>query len=588
MDSFSDRLTEYVIGCLPAQVGKTEAILNALGYIVDQDPGPVMTVYPSQAQSDKVMRSRIHPMFKMPPMNRHVLAGDYRDLGLHTIKLDRLTIYAGWAHSATTLASQPCRYVLNDEVDKFPDYSGSDGNPLKLSDYRTSTYGYRRKIGIFSTPTTTGKYIWNEYQNSDQRAYWIPCSKCGQYQVPDFQRDIKWPEGSRAADLFENPDIVLYHCSHCGHGHRDAEKGAIVARGKWAPLGVTVRPGGVLEGKAPSKVRAGFHCTGIISPWVKLGSIAGEFLEAKADPGALMAWRNSRLALPWVEREETIPANIIRERVGNYKAGTAPLGARILTGGVDVQKDHMWFGIRAWGLGARSWLVRYGLAHTWGDIERAMIQAVYNVGGEPKKVERCLIDCGYLPDDVTAFCSQYRGLMFPARGSGIVGLPVKVERSPAGGPQIVHRADFFKDRLARYIRAPLGGPESWQVHEGIDDEYVRQMTSEAKIQVRRAGRVFSVWEKVTERAANHAWDFEVLNVIAAEMLGVPYLEAEEDLAGLEAPRPAVELRARPGAGTAAAEDLEEAAPGRGRSGFLEGEGGGWLEGGRGGGGFWGQ
>ena len=577
MDAFSDRITEYVIGCLPVQVGKTEALLNFLGYVVDQDPGPILTVYPSQDASDKVMRSRIHPMFKSPPMDRHLPGGDYRDLGLSSIRFTRCTLFAGWSRSAITLSSQPCRYVLNDEVDKYPDFSGQEGNPIDLSDVRTSTYQHRRKIGIFSTPTTDGKYIWNEYRNSDQRAFWIPCPRCGEYQVPDFYRDIKWPEGARSPDLLQDSSLTHYQCSHCGNQIHDRQKSWMLERGRWAQAGVAVRRGGELEGTPSSRVRAGFHCTGILSPWVKFGQLAGEFLKAKDSPDKLMAWRNSRLALPWTEREESIPEKLIRDRIGNYPAGHAPKGALLITAGVDVQKDHMWYSVRAWGLGARSWGLRYGLAHTWDDVVRAIIQATYLLGGERKKVERCIIDMGYLPDEVAAFCAQYRGLMFPARGSGTVGAPLKVERSPAGGPAFVHRPDFFKDRLARYIRAPLGGPESWQIHAGTEDEYVRQMTSEHKTMVRRAGRNFAVWLPVTDRAANHIWDTEVLNVIGAESLGIPYLEAEADAVELEAPRASIQVEASTPADP---DTAREPHPGRPRGGFLEDlEGGGWLGGG---------
>ena len=45
MDEFNRWETEEIIFAKPTQVGGTEIILNALGYIVDQDPAPTMVVY---------------------------------------------------------------------------------------------------------------------------------------------------------------------------------------------------------------------------------------------------------------------------------------------------------------------------------------------------------------------------------------------------------------------------------------------------------------------------------------------------------------------------------------------------------------
>ena len=44
------------------------------------------------------------------------------------------------ANSPTDLSSRPKRIILCDEIDKFPLSAGTEGDPLKLAEERTSTY----------------------------------------------------------------------------------------------------------------------------------------------------------------------------------------------------------------------------------------------------------------------------------------------------------------------------------------------------------------------------------------------------------------------------------------------------------------
>ena len=51
MDAFSDPLVEQVVIMSGSQLGKTEILLNVLGYHIDLDPSPIMAVELSQNYS---------------------------------------------------------------------------------------------------------------------------------------------------------------------------------------------------------------------------------------------------------------------------------------------------------------------------------------------------------------------------------------------------------------------------------------------------------------------------------------------------------------------------------------------------------
>lgn len=47
MDAVSNKLYERVVFMTSAQIGKTEIILNTLGYFIDKEPSPILLIYPT-------------------------------------------------------------------------------------------------------------------------------------------------------------------------------------------------------------------------------------------------------------------------------------------------------------------------------------------------------------------------------------------------------------------------------------------------------------------------------------------------------------------------------------------------------------
>ena len=62
------------------------------------------------------------------------------------------TLVMTGANSAVGLRSMPARYAFLDEIDAYPADAGDEGDPVALTEARTKTYGFRRKIFLCSTP----------------------------------------------------------------------------------------------------------------------------------------------------------------------------------------------------------------------------------------------------------------------------------------------------------------------------------------------------------------------------------------------------------------------------------------------------
>ena len=64
MDAGSDPSVRQVVVMSAAQVGKTEVLLNVIGYHIDQDPAPMLIVQPTLSMAQAVSKDRLAPMVR--------------------------------------------------------------------------------------------------------------------------------------------------------------------------------------------------------------------------------------------------------------------------------------------------------------------------------------------------------------------------------------------------------------------------------------------------------------------------------------------------------------------------------------------
>ena len=62
MDVFNDPDIQRIVVMTSSQVGKTEIILNTIGYYVDQDPSPMMIVQPTLQMGQAFSKDRLSAM----------------------------------------------------------------------------------------------------------------------------------------------------------------------------------------------------------------------------------------------------------------------------------------------------------------------------------------------------------------------------------------------------------------------------------------------------------------------------------------------------------------------------------------------
>jgi len=118
MDAFTDPFVEEITVMAASQVGKTEAMFNMLGFIIDQDPGPTLIVLPRENDAKSVSCNRVMPMIEGSYVLREHLPRLSDDITRLEYHLDRMILYFAGSNSPADLASRPIRYLFLDEIDK--------------------------------------------------------------------------------------------------------------------------------------------------------------------------------------------------------------------------------------------------------------------------------------------------------------------------------------------------------------------------------------------------------------------------------------------------------------------------------------
>lgn len=528
LDAATDKKTETVVFCASSQVGKSEALLNILGYYADQEPAPQLMLQPTVEMAEAFSKERIDPMFRASPG----LAGkleegkDGRGTSRKSSTTIRMKHYAGGylalvgANSPAGLASRPIRVLLCDEVDRFG--VTKEGDPLKLAIQRTQNFA-NRKIIIVSTPTIKGASKIEEwYEKSDKREFYVPCQHCGEEMLLKWAL-VKWDKDEEGNAL---PETAAMFCPHCGAKIRGAYKPDLpsLQKGRWR------------ASNPDSRIR-GYHINALYSPWVNLRDLVDEFVTANKnkDKHGLMEFVNLKLGETWEEivfgadhwehlhrRREYYPSDEI-----------LPEGVLLLTAGVDVQHDRLECTVYGWGIGRECWGIQHRILYgkpddpgTWQQLDAFLQKTYVMANGTHLNVACTCVDSG--DGAYTANVYQYtkareRLRVFSVKGRGGVGVPFISVPTKSNvwnatlftlgvdsGKSLVMGRLSIEDEGVGFVHYPM------QAERGFNEEFFKQLTSEILERTFEKGVVKMAWKKIRDR--NEGLDCFVYATAALEIL----------------------------------------------------------------------
>lgn len=530
MDAFNDYHVEEIIFVKPTQVGGTEAMLNMLGYIIDQDPSPVLYVNPSDDLAKFTVTNRIIPMIeRCSTLQKSFLESDSKksELQFHS-----MYISSCGSNSPSALAAKPIRYLLMDEVDKYPPCSTKESDPRSLARERTKTFVHNKKIYQASTPTTKYGAIWEEYTTCDTRyQYYVPCPHCGNMQVLEFKQ-LKYDKTKTLSDDIRH--TTYYECRSCKVHLSDSDKYTMLQKGEWR----TTKYGG--------SRKIGFHLNSIYSPWVRFGDMTANYEESKGYLDKLQNFYNSWLGEPFELVKQTTDAKkLLDHHQSIYTEGIVPPDVFILTGGVDVQRNSFYYTVRGWGKNFKSYNITHSHVETWEEVDAAMNAVYLKENGENFQVELGCVDSGDQTQMVYELCARSSEWAIAIKGTDqkkgnrySISI-VKKEGIAEGMNLITVDGGYYKDLIFSRIQVDKAPPVNneainseqveevkggWFIYDGCDLEYCEQMCAEHKVFERRGGVNLSVWKPKGSHIDNHYLDCEVYATLAADLLNIRDME----------------------------------------------------------------
>jgi phage terminase large subunit GpA-like protein len=516
MDCFCDHEVEEIIFGKGTQIGGTETLNNILGYIVDQDPSPTLIVYPTLELAKWTSTNRLQPMIDLCKSLKNKFIPDTSKI----LELQFTSMYLclSGANSKASLATRPVRYILFDEIDKYPAFCGNEANPMALAIERARTYQNTKKIFKTSTPTYEGTGVLKEIENADRIFHpFVTCPHCGHEFVFNFD-SLEWNNELETVEAKVNSTV--YKCEKCKGIISDAYKQQMINNVKWKTI------------KDNGKKRTAFWINCFYSPWLRFCEIVEKFLTSKEEPEKLMNFVNSWLAEGWKEIEVQIDNNIVKKRQSEYERGIVPEDVQIITAGVDVQESCLFYTIRGWGSYITSWNIDHGVVATFEEIEYIMNLPFYKNNGEMMQVNLCCMDSGDQTEFVYDFCIDNMEWCKPVKGSS---RPLATNYNISSIDRIgskAHGSSLYIVDTAKYKDMIIGrmqrdnGQGSWMVHKDIDDEYCKQIISEEKIREKRGEGYIFKWQKRPGFKHNHFLDCEVYAALAADLMQVRYLRPE--------------------------------------------------------------
>jgi phage terminase large subunit GpA-like protein len=515
MDAISDPLVPLVAVQKGAQLGITDAaILNTIGYHIDQDPCPILVVQPTIEMAETFSTDRLAPMMRDTPCLRGKVADPRSRNSQNTLRRKAFPggfVALGGANSAASLSGRPIRLVLLDDVDRYPLSAGTEGNPLQLAIARASAF-WNRKVVVVSSPAEAGaSHIESVMATTTCEFWYLPCPSCGFVQILAWER-VRF-------------DDMAHRCVSC---HEHFEKYLWLAgTGVWRAH----RP----IDERGAKVRArGFYISGLVNPWVEWEILRDEFIRAvraneEGDVELLKAFNNTRLGLLHQNEGGKVKIDLYQRR--DLYTSEVPDGVLVITAGVDVQDQSIFADIVGWGANYENWHLDWitipGDPRTpepWEALDEAVYNRVFTTSdGKKMRVRRICVDSGFASDFVYSYTKPRQPRCIAVKGMGGLGKPMisAVTFSKSNRCLIASLGvDTIKEEIMNRLNVTtVGGgychfPRSdvmdkqLNAHEpinGYDVNYFEGLHAEQRVMKSKLGFKTYVWVKRLSQR-NESWD----------------------------------------------------------------------------------
>lgn len=381
---------EKWVGKKAAQLGFTEVALNRTFFTIDIKRIDCMYLLPSQTpDASQFSAGRFAPALELSPYLSD-LFNDTDNVG-HK-RAGSTNLYVRGTRSRAQLKTVPIGLLVFDELDEMTQKN------LSLAEERQGGQTEHQQIRI-STPTTKGRGIDLEFQESDQRHFYFPCPACS-----------RWTELTQeclviTADGLHDPRIAdsYIQCKECKAKLPHETKHEWLAKNEWRPQ--------IANGSW-----VGFHVNGLYSSANARSpeKIATKVFKAKEDESEEQELYNSI----WGEVHEVKGARVTDANIADCKRSyllrPSIQSGNLITMGVD-QGKQLHYEVTLW--------IPINNPNPSTDLNKNYKAKVIDVGGLPDfedldllmkrwQVRGCVIDANPEKRAALDFANRFPGFVY--------------------------------------------------------------------------------------------------------------------------------------------------------------------------------
>ena len=435
------------------KLGLTTAIENCVAYFIDQVPSEQLYSTANEQLAKDWSKKKVSHVIDSLNIRHKLIAADQNTKSRATGDRMFTKEYIGGALDIITASSLMARRALDkrclwiDETDGIEaQTSTGEGSWAEILMAHTNSYGARRKISLFGSPTTFEASLINHYyQQGDQRKFLIPCPVCGR------DTELKLDNESTVYGLKAETEAGLiidayYLCEYCHEPIFDNDKlrfyspepkcrkypGKKLSPAHWEPT------------KKPDPIFRSYQINSLYSPvgMLSFKEVAVEQEKAKREgPEAMRSFVNIYQGVTYKdESSRPLLAKVLEHR-GIYGRGTVPPGVLFLTMACDVQRGsvknpdnppRIELEVMGTGLGYKTWSIEYRVftgpvddpySGAWEDMflwMKGINGTFYSKENIAFQLKMIGIDSGDAADGraevVYRFCERWSPFAFPVKG----------------------------------------------------------------------------------------------------------------------------------------------------------------------------
>lgn len=332
MDIAQLRSTKKIVLQSCSQLLKTTVLQSIAFNLMANDPCNFAFGSSSESEVKKFKDGKFLPAIETSEVLKPLVTDKNDKKAANNAKQTQMTngTFIYWLNLNTpgNLRGITCRVVLLDEVSNVG--STEEGNPIKLSEARTSTFGDDALVVISSTPLYKDDLINSEYYLSDKRR-WFVTHKCGHEYTFEWEQvafDFKQLENGRSIPDSTTTRLI---CPHCHEEIDEHTRHQMIDSGRWIATSTDGDPGVV-----------GYQISRMYSPLNTVSEMVSKFADALYNFN-LQTFYNNELGLPYEDEYakelDILQLESLREDDFNiHKIPESTLGMCI---GVDQQLDRL-------------------------------------------------------------------------------------------------------------------------------------------------------------------------------------------------------------------------------------------------------